>query len=137
MPTLPTLFRQLRLMAILLAVAVLGVRGAVPAGYMPGQAEDGRITIRLCGDGVGRLMQLDPVRGELTELPASPDDAGEDGVTCPYALTAAFDLPHTPPAAEPPAYFGLPRLGARPYARPLTERPALAPLPARGPPVLV
>ena len=101
-------------------------------------AEDGSVIIRLCGDGDGRLMQLDPVKGELTEVPAQPDDADEDdSVTCPYAMTAAFDLPHTPPVVQPPAAFGLPLLGARPYARPLTERPAFAPLPARGPPVLI
>jgi len=36
-----------------------------------------------------------------------------------------------------PALFGPPQLGTRPYIREIASDPVSAPLPARGPPVLV
>ena len=103
------LFRHLRLFALLLLVAGLGVRGAVPAGYMVDTADNGGIIIRICGDGAGSLMRLDPEAGTLEKLPddfdphAPADTDASDTSTCPFALTAAFDLPHTPPALPAPA----------------------------------
>ncbi|RAN31870.1 hypothetical protein HY3_16260 [Hyphomonas pacifica] len=135
------LLRHLRTLALLLIVAGLGVRGAVPSGYMLDSAADGSIIIRLCGDGAGRLMRLDPQTRTLTSLPADydpdapPTDDQTDQPDCPYAVTAAFDLPHTPSLLVQPAAFGLPLLGARPYAVPLRERPIDSRLPARGPPL--
>ena len=138
---MPALFRHLRLFALLLLVAGLGVRGAVPAGYMVDTADNGGIIIRICGDGAGSLMRLDPEAGTLEKLPADfdphapADTDASDTSTCPFALTAAFDLPHTPPALPAPAEFGLPRLGASLYVLPLTQRPIDTRLPARGPPL--
>ena len=135
------LFRHLRTLALLLIVAGLGVRGAVPSGYMLDSAEDGRIIVRLCGDGMGQMMQLNPESRTLTALPADydpdapPADDQADQPDCPYAVTAAFDLPNTPPLLIQPVAFGLPLLGARPYAVPLTQRPIDSLLPPRGPPL--
>ncbi|WP_339679834.1 DUF2946 family protein [uncultured Hyphomonas sp.] len=137
---MPALFRHLRLFALLLLVAGLGVRGAVPAGYMVDTADNGGIIIRICGDGAGSLMRLDPEAGTLEELPADfdphapADTDASDTSTCPFALTAAFDLPPAP-ALPAPAAFGLPRLGASLYVLPLTQRPIDTRLPARGPPL--
>ena len=139
---MPALFRHLRLLALLVLVAGLGVRGAVPAGYMVDTAENGSVIIRICGDGAGSLMRLNPEAGTLQKLPddydpdAPVDTDASDTSTCPYALTAAFDLPQTPPALPAPIEFGLPRLGASLYVLPLTQRPIDTRLPARGPPIL-
>jgi hypothetical protein len=139
---MPALFRHLRLFALLLLVAGLGVRGAVPAGYMVDTADNGGIIIRICGDGAGSLMRLNPTAGTLEKLPddfdpyAPPADTDAvDSSTCPFALTAAFDLPPAP-ALPAPAAFGLPRLGASLYVLPLRQRPIETRLPARGPPLL-
>lgn len=135
-------FGHFRRLAILTAmVAVLCVRGALPAGYMPDRsAEDGSLIIRICGGLDERFMRLDPETGRLT--PIAPGEApaetpGEDGDaghgSCPFALTAAFDLP--PPARDlsPPAFRRL-QLASRPYHPPIARRPAAAPPPPRGPP---
>lgn len=136
------LFAHIRLFALVALVAALGVRGAVPAGYMLDRSgEDASIVIRLCGTGEGHQLVFDPEKRELRTVgsedgSSDSDDLTEDG-TCPYAVTAAFDLPHTPPAVAPPLGFGMPLLRARPYARPMADDPVHAPLPARGPPVHV
>jgi len=54
---MPALIRHLRLLALLVLVAGLGVRGAVPAGYMVDTAENGSVIIRICGDGAGSLIR--------------------------------------------------------------------------------
>ena len=138
---MPALFRHLRLLALLVLVAGLGVRGAVPAGYMVDTGEDGSVIIRICGDGAGALMRLDPEAGTLEKLPADydtdappADSSLPDTATCPFALTAAFDLPPEP-ALPAPAEFGLPRLGNSLYTVPLGQRPIDTRLPARGPPL--
>ena len=106
---MPALFRHLRLFALLLLVAGLGVRGAVPAGYMVDTADNGGIIIRICGDGAGSLMRLDPEAGTLEKL---PDD---------------FD-PHAPADTDASDTSSL-------YVLPLTQRPIDTRLPARGPPL--
>ena len=138
---MPALFRHLRMLALLVLVAGMGVRGTVPAGYMVDTAEDGGVIIRICGDGVGALMRLDPEAGTLEKLPddydpdaPSHDSDLPDTATCPFALTAMFDLPQTP-ALPSPVEFGLPRLGASLYVVPLSQRPIDTRLPARGPPL--
>lgn len=138
---MPALFHHLRLFALLLLVAGLGVRGAVPAGYMVDTADNGGIIIRICGDGAGTLMRLDPTSGTLEKLPDGydPDAPPADTdvaptATCPFALTAAFALPDTP-TLPAPVQFSLPRLGTSLYVLSLTERPIDTRLPARGPPL--
>ena len=136
--------RSLRVFALLLIVAGIGTRGMVPSGYMLDKGADGGVIIRLCGDGAGSLMRLDPETRTLTPLPGDYDPdappSGDDQAAapdCPYAVTAAFGLPPASPGLTLPPAFGLPLLGARPYAVPLRERPIDTLLPPRGPPFLV
>lgn len=138
--------RYLRITALLLVMACFGVRGAVPAGYMLDTAADGSLIVRLCADSNAHITQPHHMAGHMPghvmdgKMHHSPEDgipaSDEASGTCPYALSVSFDVPTAAPAFQLPAFFGLPLLGARPYARPLIDRPAIAPLPARGPPVL-
>lgn len=57
-----------------------------------------------------------------------------DGITCPFALTAIFDLPRDEALLQL-AFFGPPLLGDAPVIAVPETRPARPPLPPRGPPV--
>ena len=137
--TIPALSRFLLLMALVLAMSA---RGAVPDGYMVDRsASDGSLIIRICGGLDDRFMRLDPETGQLSpvqpggmpaDLPEN-EDTGTHG-TCPFALTAVFDLPQ-PAALAGPAAFGQILLAGRVYHPPLVPSPASAPLPPRGPPL--
>lgn len=112
----------------------------VASGYMLDRsAEDGTIIVRMCGGLGGHDMVLDLRTGELTEpgetgdAPA-PEGGDEAQATCPFAMTALFDVPAPAPDWSRAA-FGPPLLGDRPVPGPLRPAPASAPLPARGPPV--
>ncbi|MEZ5945307.1 MAG: hypothetical protein R3C13_10845 [Hyphomonas sp.] len=137
-----SLLKQVRFYAVMLLVAALSVRGAVPSGYMLDEAQDGRgIVIRMCGAGGGAHdVYLDLTRGKIGEVPdksGSQDDGDDDSTApCPFAMNAAVDVTE-PPAFHAPALFGPPQIGARIYVRQIASDPVTAPLPARGPPVLV
>ena len=139
------LLQRIRFYAVMLLVAALGVRGAVPSGYMLDEAQDGRgLVIRMCGSGGNHEVYLDLTRGEYRDVkdaaapkdPASPSKDDDQDSPCPFALNAAVDLAQ-PTLFYTPALFGPPQLGTRPYIREIASDPVSAPLPARGPPVLV
>ncbi|MEZ5998654.1 MAG: hypothetical protein R3B98_08170 [Hyphomonas sp.] len=138
-----SLLKQVRFYAVMLLVAALSVRGAVPSGYMLDEAQDGRgIVIRMCGGGGGtHEVYLDLTRGKIGDVPdkPAPKDSGDDdsNAPCPFALNAAMDLTETPAFQAPAALFGPPLLGAKLYVREIASDPVAAPLPARGPPVRV
>lgn len=133
--SLLTPFRHAPRVLVVLLALVLGARGMVASGYMLDRsAEDGTIIVRMCGLD-GRDMVLDLETGALTE-PGEEDapDPDEAHATCPYAMTALFDLP-LPATDWQRAAFGPPMLGDRPVLQPARRSPAHAPLPARGPPL--
>ena len=128
---------------LITAVSLLMVmRALVPTGYMLDRsAEAGDIVIRICGGTTERFMSLNPHAGSMTEVdgdetpaPPPPNDTTSPSATCPFALTAVFDL-SLPPDMLLAAIYGPPLLGDRPVINTLAYRRARAPLPARGPPV--
>ena len=108
---------------MLLMLAALALRIAVPAGFMPVADAEG-IRVEICtGAGKG-FIELDPgnSRGEPQRDP------------CPYGLAAAAALDAPPPLGlltAPPAPLALPYPGL--IAARLIAARALRP-PARGPP---
>jgi len=123
--------RQIRLVTWLL-LAVLLLRAAVPAGWMP-QVDTGGIRVALCsGSGPIELI-LDADGNYHREAPATPTTHDP----CPFGLATAqpLDLPSTM-AVEAPGYAAdpiAPRANrtAIAYLSPSTLRP-----PTRGPPLL-
>ena len=141
MAKLAAFLKRARFYAVMLLVAALSVRGAVPSGYMLDQAEDGRgLVIRMCGAGGGTHdVWLDLTTGKVGEVPDTQDTGGDDDddcAPCPFALNAALDVAD-PPLFRAPDLFGPPLIGAKPYVREIASDPVAAPLPARGPPVRV
>lgn len=108
---------------LLLLVATLGLRLAIPAGYMPVADEHG-IRVQICTGAGTTFVELDPgTSGQ--EQPRDP---------CPYgiAMGAALDAPEAPVLAEAPVHAAPAYAGLIP-ARLVAAR-SLRP-PARGPPV--
>lgn len=107
---------------LLLLVATLGLRLAIPAGYMPVADEHG-IRVQICSGAGTTWVELDP------------DTSGQDQPRdpCPYgmAMGAALDVPQLPVLADAPAYAEPVWPGLIP-ARLVAAR-SLRP-PARGPP---
>lgn len=107
---------------MLLLVATLGLRLAIPAGYMPVADEHG-IRVQICTGAGTTWVELDSgTSGQ--DQPRDP---------CPYGLAmgAALDVPHLPVLADAPAYAEPVWPGLVP-ARLVAAR-SLRP-PARGPP---
>ncbi|NCU12741.1 MAG: hypothetical protein GXC70_11410 [Sphingomonadaceae bacterium] len=107
---------------LLLLVATLGLRLAIPAGYMPVADEHG-LRVQICTGAGTTWVELDPgTSGQ--DQPRDP---------CPYGLAmgAALDAPPLPVLADAPAYAEPVRSGLVP-ARLVAAR-SLRP-PARGPP---
>jgi len=140
----PVSFRPARHVFILLMALLIAMRGAVAQGYMLDRsAEDGTITIRMCGGLETRLMRFDPETGALSNLPAGQDDVPDQpppsdeapGESCAFALGATTILP-APPAGPGLPLDGPPLLAGKPLfdaPKPRAEGPSLPP---RGPPVL-
>lgn len=108
---------------LLLLVATLGLRLAIPAGYMPVADEHG-IRVQICSGAGTTWVELDPgTSGQ--DQPRDP---------CPYgmAMGAALDVSQLPVLADAPAYAEPVWPGLIP-ARLVAAR-SLRP-PARGPPV--
>lgn len=107
---------------LLLLVATLGLRLAIPQGYMPVADEHG-IRVQICTGAGVTFVELDPGTSGH-EQPRDP---------CPFGLAmgAALDLPETPVLSEAPAFAAPSYAGLIP-ARLVAAR-ALRP-PARGPP---
>ncbi len=107
---------------LLLLVATLGLRLAIPAGYMPVADEHG-IRVQICSGAGPIWVELDPgTSGQ--DQPRDP---------CPYGLAmgAALDVPQLPVLADAPAYTEPVWPGLIP-ARLVAARGLLPP--ARGPP---
>lgn len=116
------------LMALLCLTLLL--RAAVPAGWMPGQASDGSITLQICGEGSGisRAVTI-PVK---RDAPA-PQKAEKE--QCPFASLAQPLLPPSSPMID----ARLATADARETLPPETTRPAGlrgAWPPSTGPPLL-
>lgn len=129
-------------LGVMLLAMMVGLRGMVPAGYMPDRSPiDGSIIIRMCGGIDDHYMALDPETGTLKTVgdpdksPAGPQDHNSKS-TCPFALTAMFDVPKDEALIQT-AFFGPPLLSAVPVVTAPETSPARPPLPARGPPVRV
>lgn len=109
-------------LVLLLLVATLGLRLAIPAGYMPVADEHG-IRVQICSGAGTAWVELDPgTSGQ--DQPRDP---------CPYGLAmgAALDVPQLPVLAEAAAFAEPVWPGLIP-ARLVAAR-SLRP-PARGPP---
>lgn len=109
-------------LVLLLLVATLGLRLAIPAGYMPVADEHG-IRVQICTGAGTTWVELDPGNSGQDQ-PRDP---------CPYGLAmgAALDVPQLPVLADAPAYAESVWPGLVP-ARLVAAR-SLRP-PARGPP---
>ena len=80
------------------ALLALAAALLAPPGFMPAQAEDGSIEIRICSEldgGKERVMRIDPRTGELV-LDAAGDDSSGDGKRCDFAGAGIADLPSLP-----------------------------------------
>lgn len=136
-----------RMWLMLLLIAGVVIRAAVPTGYMLDRSsETGDMVVRLCGAGLGhKFANFDPIKGEWVQLsgseaPADPDS--EDKYppqtvhSCEFALSMVADLPGADGFALSEV-FGLPLLAGRVYVSDSHRPVILAPLPARGPPSLI
>jgi len=94
------LLQRIRFYAVMLLVTALGVRGAVPSGYMLDEAQDGRgLVIRMCGSGGNHEVYLDLTRGEYRDVKdaAAPKDPPRRKTRLlPRRMTT-----RTPPAPSP------------------------------------
>lgn len=123
---------------VMLVVAAMMFRGAIPVNYMAEHdAETGSIIIRMCGGGAERFVQLDLTTGKIGEITEDTGDepAQSDDDACPYALSQVFDLPRTQ-EHDPAVLFGPPLLGGQPVFDDAARALARPPLPPRGPPHL-
>ncbi|MCB2099121.1 MAG: DUF2946 family protein [Parvularculaceae bacterium] len=127
--------------AVLLAVVLaFALRLITPPGYMIAAADNGGLTITLCGGGTAhQVLTFDPETGDYSNSPTAPQKSGEDDVSsspCPFALSAAFV---TPPGIAP--VLASASIGDEPVTLPVASAaslfPVSAPLPPRGPPTLV
>lgn len=78
----------------ILALLALAAALLAPPGFMPAQAEDGSITIRICSEldpGQERVMRIDPRTGEMIMDAAAEDQSG--GTPCDFASACVADLP--------------------------------------------
>lgn len=78
----------------ILALLALAAALLAPPGFMPAQAEDGSITIRICSEldpGQERVMRIDPRTGEMIMDAAAEDQSG--GTPCDFASAGVADLP--------------------------------------------
>lgn len=130
---------SLRTGLVMLVVAAMMFRGAIPVNYMVERgAEDGTIIIRMCGGGdEDRFVRLDFDSGSISDIETDPDQkhGSADNETCPYALTEVFDLP-VEKSFQPVGLFGPPLLGGQPVFNLGARALARPPLPPRGPPPL-
>lgn len=104
-----------------LVALVLLLRAAVPQGYMPERADNGAITLTVCGS------------GGLVHIPLEKDPPKADSAPshCAFAGIGAADLP--PPIALPERAWSGPEFAEHEHA--VQRAAALYPRPpSRGPP---
>jgi|SoiMethySBSTD1v2_1073268.scaffolds.fasta_scaffold1063972_1 hypothetical protein len=110
----------------LLLAAALFMRAFMPQGYMPERADDGAITVRVCGS--GHLLQIP------TRTREAPREGQRAEPPCAFAGLGA-------PALPPPAIAGLPPPAPREHLfsavgeTPVALSLRLSHPPARGPPL--
>lgn len=116
-----------------LLLAGLFLRAAMPAGYMPGTAQNlaNGLPLVLCSGGVLKVLAAGDA---LATADAAQHQSQDASSSCPYAFAATPALPAWPPAgialslsSEAPA----PAAGIRPFTLDPHRQP-----PVRGPPLL-
>lgn len=135
MQALRALTHRHRLLAMLLAIAALAIKAAVPAGYMLGQ-HGTVLTVEICADASGGTVTKQiviPPSGAPADAKGAHDKAP---ATCPYAALGFAALTGADTALLALALVFILALGLAPVpAAPLRRIPFLRP-PLRGPPAL-
>jgi len=84
MHTLRALVHRYRLLALVLVLAALAVKAAVPAGYMVHQRGT-VLTVEICTDASGGVVKQRIVIPASGETGKAADAQGKAPATCPYA----------------------------------------------------
>lgn len=145
MTSLRALFRDHRLLALLLLGLALAARALLPPGYMPGTTTgvgEKHLTIQLCTMGMDHRtaeLVLPMVAPPSTpQAPPPADGTGHDGKTAPHCAFSSLAMGAMEAGAGPVAAFVPHLLALRasppPAAAPPAPHPYLRP-PLRGPPL--
>lgn len=121
-----------RLAFMLLMLVALAAQSVIPAGFMPGQSDDGTATIVICTNNGPQTISVSAEHNPFAQQHA--ENAGYDlqAPHCAYASVLAYDNTPLPSPYALPALLGVPPLAAARQAPP-TANPPHSYL-AQGPP---
>ncbi|MFM2300561.1 MAG: hypothetical protein RLZZ84_297 [Pseudomonadota bacterium] len=127
-----------RAIALVLAIAALCLKAAMPAGYMLGQmqGQQGRVlTVVLCSDASGQAVTHDIVLGNAGKAAPAGDQHAKAEPACPWSALAFAALGGVDAPLLVAALAFILALGFAPFAAPQPPRVAWLLPPLRGPPI--